>query len=322
MVGVMLVFARAAHGADVSTLQARVDAAHAQARQLAGRVQMQNAEFQAAARAAAAAAARQGQLEAELVNGERQVRRLQAQVRAATRRYQRAQARFHRAQDKLSARLVAIYKSDTPDLASIVLESDGFDDLLTRSAYLKAINSADSALVDRVKALRDRVEEALRLVRVYRARAQAEVDRIRAARDQIASVRTAARARAAQAERARGSAQASLDDLRSRMAGWEAQVAALQQATGQGGNAGDTVNQWFDGFTIPKSIVMCESGGNYKAVNPTSGAGGAYQFMPDTYRRLGGKYGLPQNAPKWEQDKLAAKLWNNGAGAGNWVCAG
>ena len=96
---------------------------------------------------------------------------------------------------------------------------------------------------------------------------------------------------------------------------------ALQAATGQGGNAGDTVNQWFDGFSIPKYIVMCESGGNYKAVNPGSGAGGAYQFMPETYKSLGGKYDSPQNAPKWEQDKLAAKLWNNGAGAGNWECA-
>jgi muramidase (phage lysozyme) len=90
---------------------------------------------------------------------------------------------------------------------------------------------------------------------------------------------------------------------------------------GQGGSAGQTVQQWFGDFSIPTSIVMCESGGNYGAVNPTSGAGGAYQFLPSTYQGLGGKYGSPQKAPKWEQDRLAAKLWAGGRGAGNWECA-
>ena len=38
---------------------------------------------------------------------------------------------------------------------------------------------------------------------------------------------------------------------------------------------------------------MCESGGNYGAVNPSSGAGGAYQILPSTWRLYGGK-GSPQ----------------------------
>jgi muramidase (phage lysozyme) len=67
--------------------------------------------------------------------------------------------------------------------------------------------------------------------------------------------------------------------------------------------------------------VMCESGGNYRAKNPGSGAGGAYQFLPQTYKGLGGRYAAPELAPKWEQDQLAKKLWNGGAGAGNWACA-
>ena len=67
---------------------------------------------------------------------------------------------------------------------------------------------------------------------------------------------------------------------------------------------------------------MCESGGNYNALNPSSGAGGAYQFLPETYKGLGGQYKAPHLAPKWEQDRLAAKLWNGGAGRGNWDPSG
>jgi hypothetical protein len=72
------------------------------------------------------------------------------------------------------------------------------------------------------------------------------------------------------------------------------------------------------GYTIPASIVMCESGGNYQAVNPSSGAGGAYQILPSTWAAYGGS-GLPQDAPPAEQDAIAAKIYAAG-GASQWSC--
>lgn len=73
------------------------------------------------------------------------------------------------------------------------------------------------------------------------------------------------------------------------------------------------------GYSIPASIVMCESGGNYRAVNPSSGAGGAYQILPSTWAAYGGT-GLPQNAPPAEQDAIAAKIYAAG-GPSQWSCA-
>jgi septal ring factor EnvC (AmiA/AmiB activator) len=317
----VLMNAHPARAADIGTLQARVDNARAEARSLASTVQLRNAQFQAAAANAAAAARRLAAVEAELAYGRARVARLEQHVAAATARLNVAQARFHREQGKLARRLVAMYKADTPDITSLLLGADSFSDLLTRSDYIKKINDADAALVSRVKALRDRVRTALVQVKALRAKAAAEVARLASARAQAASVRRAAASHRAAAEGARAAAQSALDSLHSRIAGWTAQVAALQAAIGQGGSAGQTVNQWFGDFAIPQSIVMCESGGNYGAVNPTSGAGGAYQMLPETYKGLGGKYASPNVAPKSEQDKLAAKLWNGGAGAGNWECA-
>lgn len=64
--------------------------------------------------------------------------------------------------------------------------------------------------------------------------------------------------------------------------------------------------------TPPNAFLACvrqrESGGSYTAVNSSSGAGGAYQFMPSTWRAMGGS-GLPQNASPAEQDRMAAKLY-------------
>ena len=45
-------------------------------------------------------------------------------------------------------------------------------------------------------------------------------------------------------------------------------------------------------YAIPTYIVMCESGGNYRAYNASSGAGGAYQILPSTWETYGGE-GLP-----------------------------
>ncbi len=297
-----------------------MDSARSEARTLAAAVQMRSAELEAAGAEANAAARRQHVVEEQLARGAERARRLEAQVTAAQERLLEAQARLRRAQNRLARRLVAIYKSGSPDMATVLLESDGFSDMLTRAAYLQEINDADQSIVRRIEALRNDVRSALARVRAARAEAAAEVQQLAAARASIVQVRAAAQERAARLARARAAQQSALSTLRSRMAAWTDQVRRLQQAAAQQGDPAATVEQWFDGFSIPKAIVMCESGGNYNALNPSSGAGGAYQMLPETYKGLGGKYAAPQLAPKSEQDKLAAKLWNNGAGRGNWEC--
>lgn len=71
-------------------------------------------------------------------------------------------------------------------------------------------------------------------------------------------------------------------------------------------------------WSIPSYIVQCESGGNYRALNP-SGAGGAYQIMPGTWSAYGGSNVAPQNASPAEQDAVAARIYR-AQGAAPWVC--
>ena len=66
------------------------------------------------------------------------------------------------------------------------------------------------------------------------------------------------------------------------------------------------------------AIAACESGGNWSAVNPSSGAGGAYQILPSTWATYGGQ-GLPQNASPAEQSRIAAAIYAH-QGASAWVC--
>jgi peptidoglycan hydrolase-like protein with peptidoglycan-binding domain len=72
------------------------------------------------------------------------------------------------------------------------------------------------------------------------------------------------------------------------------------------------------GYSIPSSIVQCESGGDYSAVNASSGAGGAYQILPSTWQAYGGQ-GLPQDASPAEQSQIAAEIYAR-QGPSAWSC--
>jgi murein DD-endopeptidase MepM/ murein hydrolase activator NlpD len=87
----------------------------------------------------------------------------------------------------LAARLVEIYKSDTPDALTVVLEADGFDDLLERTEFLERISDQDREITDRVRGLRDQAQDQAVELAKLEEREQLAAERILRERDQIAS---------------------------------------------------------------------------------------------------------------------------------------
>jgi murein DD-endopeptidase MepM/ murein hydrolase activator NlpD len=87
----------------------------------------------------------------------------------------------------LAARLVEIYKSDTPDALTVVLESDGFGDLLERTEFLERISDQDREITDRVRGLRDQAQDQAVELAKLEEREQLAAERILRERDQIAS---------------------------------------------------------------------------------------------------------------------------------------
>ena len=61
-------------------------------------------------------------------------------------------------------------------------------------------------------------------------------------------------------------------------------------------------------------VIASESGGNPSAVNPSSGAGGLYQFLPSTWAALGHS-GLPQNASVAEQNQAFQQQYAQSGGS-------
>ncbi len=314
-----LLIPTAAPAASIDSLQAKVSSAREEAASLAAGLRSTQEEFAAVQQQADVAAAREQQLSGLLANGRQRAAALAAKVRRSQRRLAEERARLRRARGALAQRLVAIYESGSPSTAGVILAASDFDDLSTRTDYLQRIQGSDEALAARVEQVRGAMDRQLSLVEALKARIDAYNARLTAAREQISAVRGDAEAAAARLQSVATARSASLATLKSEIGGWVSDIQAAEEASRAA--AEEEVGRWLGGpYSIPTYIVMCESGGNYSAVNPSSGAGGAYQILPSTWAMYGGE-GNPEDAPKAEQDEIAAQIWAD-SGGGAWVCAG
>ncbi len=322
LIAVLLLSAAASQAANVDALQSKVTAAREEAGSLVSQLQAAQGELAAAQQQAAAASARERHLSALLATGQERATRLAAEVRQTERQLTAAKKRLRRARGALASRLVAIYESGSPSTASVILASTSFDELTTRTEYLEQVEQSDSAMADRVAQVHRSVTVALKRVAALKARVDAYNARLAAARSEIASVRQSAEEAAADLRSVTAARAASLAKLKSQIGGWVSDIQEAKAAEAERISAAEAegeVERWLGGpFSIPSYIVMCESGGNYGALNPSSGAGGAYQILPSTWQLYGGQ-GEPQNAPKAEQDRIAAEIWAD-SGSSAWVC--
>jgi septal ring factor EnvC (AmiA/AmiB activator) len=302
----------------IDELNSKIAGAREQAQALGGEIEAASAELASVQAEAIAAAQREAQLNAVLAQGQEREASLEAAVAVAAGQLRAARAQLGRSLDTLSDRLVAIYRGGMPDTTTVLLEADGFDDLATRVEYLRRVEEADAALVARVRSLRDEVARRLAAVEAAEQRVEDFNLRIAAARDQISAVRASAEAKAAALSAARARRQAAVESLQTQVAGWTSEVQKLERISAR--QAEQEVGDWLGDWAIPESIVMCESGGNWDAVNPSSGAGGAYQILPSTWDLYGGE-GDPEDASPGEQSQIASEIWAD-SGAGAWVCAG
>src|SRR4051794_4787182 len=307
-------------GAEDPSLKERIDAARSDAGQLSDRVEAQTARVSSLTAQAHQAGARAMELNAQVQDAEARSRELAAQLDAAEQQLEKLRGQYADSVKQLDRRLVAIYESDAPDYVSLLLSSDGFDDLSTRSDYLTALHDADMRIADKVASLRDQVAGNVHQVADLKQQSDQEATELTAAKQSFEASQQAAGRSAAAVAAARAGTQSSLSDAQGQVSQLEEEQAAQQARQQEQSSSGAGSPASLGGpYAIPTYIVMCESGGNYHALNPSSGAGGAYQILPSTWAAYGG-HGEPQNAPKAEQDRIAAEIWRD-SGPSAWSCA-
>jgi murein DD-endopeptidase MepM/ murein hydrolase activator NlpD len=94
-----------------------------------------------------------------------------------------------KAEKTLSARLVQMYKDGEPDALTVVLEADGFADLLERTAFLDRITNQDNQIISRVRVLKRATTKQAKELDVLQKRQTATVQAIQARRNEVAAVK-------------------------------------------------------------------------------------------------------------------------------------
>ena len=132
---------------------------------------------------------RQGEIEADLAAKKAELAEIQGALRSERARLVRLRARLAVAQRMLERRLIEMYKADKPDALSVVLNSDGFAELLERGEFIRRIADADRNIVTVVRtAKRDAVKTEAKLD-TLEGRQREITAAVEARRDEIATVK-------------------------------------------------------------------------------------------------------------------------------------
>ena len=150
-----------------------------------------------------------------------ELRRVQHRLNTEKARLEQLHQQLHRSLNVLRGRLVGIYRSGNPDLLTVMLESDGFDDLVSRYEYLRRIEEQDSDIVGRVRTLRNGT-------RVTVERVTEDRNEIEDKKAELVRTRVQLEAREAELAAARDAKAAALDQVNTNIEQLEGDVSDLQ----------------------------------------------------------------------------------------------
>ena len=151
------------------------------------------------------------------------------------------------AREVLAKRLVEIYKADAPDALTVILESDGFGDLLERAEFLKRISDQDREITDRVRGLRDKAKDQAVQLADLEQQEQQTAERILYQRDQIAAVENQLVGSRDQLASVRADKRGALAQVRDSRVALEGDLAALEKEQARVQAALQGAGQTFDG---------------------------------------------------------------------------
>jgi murein DD-endopeptidase MepM/ murein hydrolase activator NlpD len=194
--GVLPLVSSADPEAEVSSLQSRIDDKQERLDRVNGRAQVLTGDISGLTRRIDALQGtittlqgREDAIQADLDDKKAELARTQRELRAVRARLVRLRARLEHARVVLAERLVELYKSDQPDIVSVVLDADGFADLLENGAYLQRIGEQDHAIITAVRDAKAEMAAAARRLGALEERQQRIAAEIQERRNEVARVR-------------------------------------------------------------------------------------------------------------------------------------
>jgi peptidoglycan hydrolase CwlO-like protein len=270
-------------------LQSQISSARSSASDLQSQIAAESARIRQTSAGLAAAQARLSAVQQQLNTREAELSRVQTQLLAARKHLLDLENRLRLAAKSLAANLVARYEGQQPDLASVVLESRGFSDLLERLRFLDQIGHQDARVVALTRTAKAQVTRQADQLAVLERRDRALTEQVLAQRNQVAAIQGALLSRKISQERARSGDASKLADLNDHLHRLEARAAAQARAAAAAGNAnvgGIAVNT--GGMVqppagAPPAVAQVIAAGNAIATLPYIYGGGHASFQANGY---------------------------------------
>ncbi len=174
---------------------------------------------------------RQQRVQVDLDARRAELESLRSELRAERARLVRLRARLAETRRLLRVRLVEIYKAEPPDVVTVVLNSDGFADLLERTEFIRRISDQDRRIVGIVKAAKsDSVAGEKKLAKLE-ARQRRVTTIVQQRRDEIADVKMQLIGTRVGYTRTKNGKAAALSSVRADRKGLEEHVDGLEAAS-------------------------------------------------------------------------------------------
>ncbi len=181
---------------------------------------------------------RESNIQDTLTQKRNELAQIQNELQVAQDRLVRLRQQLGVAKGQLAARLVDDYKTDPPDIVTVILEAHGFDDLLTRADFLERISNQDRQVVSTVKTLKDqatkqanelaslqtKAQDAANAILAQRNEVAAAKGKLVSTRDQLQTARNGRKAVLAKVRSSRMKAQEDLNSLEAQQAQIESQL--------------------------------------------------------------------------------------------------
>jgi murein DD-endopeptidase MepM/ murein hydrolase activator NlpD len=151
-----------------------------------------------------------------------------AELDVAKGRLETLRAHLKRALGALRDRLVAMYETGSPDLISVIVGSNGIDDLAARAEYLDQLHGMDEAVVGRVRELRNQVRRTVTRLRGAKQRIESAREAIVSEEQALAGARAALQSHQRALLGARAQRLAALAEIREHEEELDGSVAAIQ----------------------------------------------------------------------------------------------
>ncbi len=206
----------------------------------------------------ASIASLQGQISAiqtDLNRKRAELLQLRTQFTAARTRLAALEAFEAHAENVLSQQLISTYEGDQPDLVTVVLEAQGFQDLLERLSFAQRIQKQDVQVVGQVRAARRAVAAQATRLGALEQRQQALTEQVLAQRNSLDRARLSLVQQQIAVAQVRNAKASQLAAARSQVAGLQRQLSNIQAAqaasSGGGSVAGGTGPISASGFAFP-----------------------------------------------------------------------